>query len=629
MFFVKDGFLKVSALTPTIKVADCGYNVKQILNQIADLPSDTALAVFPELCITGSTCGDLFMQSALLNGAEKAVSQLLRSTADRDMVIVVGVPVAHEGAVYNCAAVCYNGALLGLVPKTTLSQKAYQRVFSSGKSVEAVIRYADQDVYLCSNTLFGCSTVLQFKLGIEFGDDLFGTAPISNQLANNGATVIACLSADCQTVGKDTLVRQFVEVQSERLNVTYVYANAGLGESVSDLVFAGGNRIAECGTTLEWSQPFTESTVTAVTDLQRVSHEQYFSQKKTDITASVMEFSLPIRDVVFVRPVHADPFIPAEETAQKQRFEEVLTIQSTALAQRLAHTGCDAVLGLSGGLDSALALLVTVRAYSLLKWDKKGICAVTMPCFGTTDRTYQNACKLATECGASLREIPIAAAVKQHLSDISHSGDTDVTYENAQARERTQVLMDVSNQMRGLVVGTGDMSELALGWATYNGDHMSMYGVNAGVPKTLVRRLVQYEADRLTGEVQTVLNDILDTPVSPELLPPENGVIAQKTESLVGDYRLHDFFLYYVVRYGFSPAKIYRLACSAFETVFEPEEIKRWLVTFYKRFFAQQFKRNCLPDGPKIGSVSLSPRGDFHMPSDACGELWIREAETL
>ncbi len=627
MFFVKDGFLKVSALTPTIRTADCGYNIKQILNKIAELPNDTALAVFPELCITGSTCGDLFLQSALLSGAEKAVAQLLRATADKDMVIVVGVPVSHEGSVYNCAAVCCHGNLLGLVPKITLSQKMGHRIFNSGKDVYAVLRYADQDVYLCSTALFGCSTVSEFKVGIEFADDLFSKTPTSDLLADNGATIIACLSADCQVIGKDALTRQFIEVESKRLDVTYVYANAGFGESVSDFVFAGGNMIAECGTILDCSQPFTDTALVAVTDLQRISHNRYL--QNTVSSTAVVEFSLPIRETTFVRPVRANPFIPATPEEQQKRFEEVLTIQSTALAQRLAHTGCDAVLGLSGGLDSALALLVTVRAYSLLKRDNKGICAITMPCFGTTDRTYQNACKLANELGASLREIPIAAAVKQHLSDISHNGSTDVTYENAQARERTQVLMDVSNQMRGLVIGTGDMSELALGWATYNGDHMSMYGVNAGVPKTLVRYLVQYEANRLTGAAQAVLNDILDTPVSPELLPPENGVIAQKTESLVGDYRLHDFFLYYVVRYGFSPAKIYRLACSAFENVFEPNEIKKWMVTFYKRFFAQQFKRNCLPDGPKIGSVCLSPRGDFHMPSDACGDLWIREAESL
>ncbi len=629
MFFVKDGFFKVSALTPTVRTADSGFNVKQILAMIAELPKDTALAVFPELCVTGNTCGDLFWQSALLNGAEKAVGQLLRSTVDVDTVIVVGVPIAHEGSLYNCAAICCHGNLLGLVPKLSLSSKAYHRCFASGKGVEAVLRYADQDTYLCSTALFDCSSVSQFRLGVEFGDDLFGLDPVSDHLAQCGATVIACLSADCQTVERDDLRSQFVEVQSKRLNVTYVYANAGLGESVSDLVFAGGNKIAECGTLIAQSKPFTTQPLVAVTDLQRVSCEQRRQNKNTAINASVVEFSLPMVETTFVSNVPANPFIPDSIPAQQCRFEEILTIQSAALAQRLVHTGCDAVLGLSGGLDSALALFVTVRAYALLKRENSGICAVTMPCFGTTDRTYQNACKLANELGTSLREIPIAAAVRQHLSDISHDGATDVTYENAQARERTQVLMDVANQVRGLVVGTGDMSELALGWATYNGDHMSMYGVNAGVPKTLVRYLVQYEADRFTGVVQTVLKDILDTPVSPELLPPENGVIAQKTESLVGDYRLHDFFLYHVVRYGFSPTKIYRLACSAFEGVFETAEIKKWMIVFYKRFFAQQFKRNCLPDGPKVGSVCLSPRGDLYMPSDACGDLWIREAESL
>ncbi len=626
---MKDGFLKVSALTPTVRTADCGFNVKQILAMIADLPKDTALAVFPELCVTGSTCGDLFRQSALLNGAEKAMAQLLRATIDKDTVIVVGVPIEYEGSLYNCAAVCCHGNLLGLVPKIALSSKAYHRCFASGKGVEAVLRYADQDTYLCSTALFGCTSVSQFRLGVEFGDDLFNADSVSDSFAQCGATVIACLAADCQTVGKDDLHRQFVEVQSKRLNVTYVYANAGFGESVSDFVFAGGNKIAECGTLLAQSQPFTAQPLVAVTDLQRVSCEQRRMKKNAATNLSVVEFVLPIVETTFVSGVPANPFIPATTAAQQQRFEEILTIQSTALAQRLAHTGCDAVLGLSGGLDSALALLVTVRAYALLKRENSSICAVTMPCFGTTDRTYQNACKLANGLGASLREIPIAAAVRQHLSDISHDGTTDVTYENAQARERTQVLMDVANQMRGLVVGTGDMSELALGWATYNGDHMSMYGVNAGVPKTLVRYLVQYEADRSTGVVQAVLNDILATPVSPELLPPENGVIAQKTESLVGDYRLHDFFLYYVVRYGYSPSKIYRMARSAFEGVFENAEIKKWMITFYKRFFAQQFKRNCLPDGPKVGTVCLSPRGEFYMPSDACGDLWIREAESL
>ncbi len=631
---MKDGFLRVAAHTPVIHLGDCHYNAQQILQAVTEDTSGTALFVFPELSLTGYTCGDLLLHNTLLNGAEKALVYLLQQTAACDAVLVVGVPVGVDGRLYNCAAVCCHGELLGLVPKTYLSDYAEYREsrwFTSGSGVSCDVTFAGQKTKLCAEQVFSCTSMPSFCLGVEICEDLFAAEQPSIRLAAAGATVIANLAASSDYVGKAAYRRSLIEVQSARLHCAYVFANAGAGESVADLVFAGGNLIAENGTILASATPYVSGTTATEVDLEHLLYERRRTALLPSVTMPKVPFDICVKDICFTRNIHANPFVPAEEERRSKRCEEVLQLQSAALARRLAHTDCHAVVGLSGGLDSALALMVIVRAYRLLKREPSGIIAVTMPCFGTTGRTYRNACTLAQACGATLREVNIADAVNQHFKDIRHTGQYDVTYENAQARERTQVLMDIANQQGALVIGTGDLSELVLGWATYNGDHMSMYGVNSSVPKTLVRALVAHEAERYTDNValHTALNDILNTPVSPELLPPENGDIAQKTEQIVGNYELHDFFLYYMLRYGSRPARVYRLACAAFAGVFSPEEIKKWLCVFLRRFFSQQFKRNCLPDGPKVGSVSISPRGDWQMPSDAMATLWLNEADSL
>ncbi len=630
---MQDGYLRVAAATPAIRVADCAYNARQILDMAAQAPADTALLVFPELCVTGYTCGDLFFQPALLKGAEEAVARILKETAERDMVLLVGVPVASRSGLYNCAAVCHRGRLLGLVPKSYLPSYAefYEgRWFTPAKDEETALRYAGQDTLLTRNQIFICRTIPDFKLGVEICEDLWASPQPSERLTDAGATVIANLSASTEGIGKPAYRRQLVSLQSARLLCGYVFADAGDGESTTDVVFSGHNLIAENGTVLAESARFTTGMVSTEIDL---AHLVFDRRRTTTCTNSgsmtEVPFDLAAKPLALTRPVSPAPFIPADLSAQEACCEEILNIQAAGLAKRLEHTGGCAVLGLSGGLDSALALLVTVRAYDRLGKPRDGIHVATMPCFGTTSRTLNNARTLAKACGATLYEIDITRAVTQHLGDIGHEGAHDVTYENAQARERTQVLMDLANRFGGLVIGTGDLSELALGWATYNGDHMSMYGVNGSVPKTLVRYLVDYEARRYGGVLGGALTDILDTPVSPELLPPENGQISQKTEELVGPYELHDFFLYHFLRFGDSPSKIYRLAVYAFAGRFPDEEIKRWLKTFCRRFFTQQFKRSCLPDGPRVGSVALSPRGDWRMPSDASAALWLAEAEAL
>ena len=633
---MKDGFLRVGAATPSIRVADCVYNARQITALAHRAPAGTALLVFPELCVTGYTCGDLFLQPVLLDGAEAAVRQILQETACLPMLLLVGVPVRVGAALYNCAAVCFQGVLLGLVPKSFLpsySEFYEGRHFTPALTHNQTVTFAGQSVPLGKNLLFRCRSLPGFCLGVEICEDLWVNQQPSQLLAGAGATVLANLSASDESIGKDDFRRQMVAMQSARQVCAYIYADAGEGESSTDLVFAGHNLIGENGSILAESDRFTTGVVTTEVDLERLAYERrrLTTYANTDIGSSVetVWFDLPVRLLDLTRPVEPLPFVPSNPSTQTKRCEDILTIQAEGLVKRLRHTGSCAVLGLSGGLDSALALLVAVRAFDRVEKSRDEIHAVTMPCFGTTGRTLNNARTLAQACGATLHQIDIGPAAAQHLRDIGHQGQLDVTYENAQARERTQVLMDLANRYGGLVIGTGDMSELALGWATYNGDHMSMYGVNASVPKTLVRHLVAYEAKRCGGQLGQALQDILDTPVSPELLPPKDGEISQKTEDLVGPYELHDFFLYHFLRFGTPPVKIYRLAKLAFGEKYQPEVIKKWLTTFLRRFFAQQFKRSCLPDGPRIGSVSLSPRGDWRMPSDAIASLWLEELEKI
>ena len=636
---MKDGFLRVAAATPDIRVADCAHNLAQLLSIVQNAPEDTALLVFPELCLTGYTCGDLFFQPTLLKAAETALRDLLAATVGTDAVLIVGLPVAAPaqsggGALYNCAAVCQRGVLLGLIPKTNIpgyAQFYESRHFTAAPEQTVTVRFAGQDTPMGTDLLFACQSLPDFVLGVEICEDVWAPFQPSQRLAAAGATVIANLSASDESIGKGEYRRQLVCTQSARLLCGYIYADAGEGESSTDLVFSGHNFIAENGTVLAESDRFTTG-LTAVTelDLSRLVYDRRrINTFRSGQPIQTVAFDLPVRELKLTRPIPSLPFVPADTAAQAQRCEEVLTIQAAGLEQRLRRTGSRAVIGLSGGLDSALALLVTARAYDRMRLPREDIHTLTMPCFGTTGRTLNNARELSRACGSTLSEIVIGDTVTRHLSDIGHSGARDVTYENAQARERTQVLMDVANQLNALVIGTGDLSELALGWATYNGDHMSMYGVNASVPKTLVRHLVKYEADRCGGPLAAALYDILDTPVSPELLPPENGVISQKTEQLVGPYELHDFFLYHMLRFGAGPTKLYRLAGYAFAGKFPVEEIKKWLGIFLRRFFSQQFKRSCLPDGPRVGSVSLSPRGDWRMPSDASVALWLTEADAL
>ncbi len=616
---MKDGFLRVAAHTPSLRVGDCAYNAKQIVQAVQSADADVALHVFPELCLTGATCGDLFLQTALLVGAQDSLNYVIEKTAAAEAVVVVGLPVAVGAAVYNCAAVCCRGELLGIVPKTALSA-AQSRWFADGRATEDYYTVAGRSVYFSTQTVFSCEGMPAFRLGVHFGG-------LWSQSV--GATVVASLSAEPEQAGKRQKWHTMVKAQSARLHCAYVLANAGLGESSADNVYAGGSLIADNGEVLCETSLYTDASVAAEVDLEHVLYDRRRNGLDGEPCTEVV-FDIAVRPLALTRPVNAMPFVPSTPEARAARCEEVLSIQMAALARRLAHTNSEAVVGLSGGLDSALALLVITRAYEMLGKDPAGITAVTMPCFGTTGRTYRNACTLAQACGATLREVNIAAAVEQHFKDIEHGGAYDVTYENAQARERTQVLMDIANQNGSLVIGTGDLSELVLGWATYNGDHMSMYGVNGSVPKTLVRALVAHVGEHTdNAALRGVLQDILDTPVSPELLPPENGDIAQKTEQIVGNYDLHDFFLYHILRWGSAPARVYRLACTAFEGHFTSAEIKQWLCVFLRRFFAQQFKRNCLPDGPSVGSIGVSPRGGWVMPSDAVVTLWLREAESL
>ena len=633
---MKDGFVRIAAATPALRVADCAYNAEQTIS-LARRAADegAAVIVFPELGLTGYTCGDLFLSQTLLEGAESALDHILEETAALNAVLLVGLPVRCGAALYNCAAVMTGGKLLGLIPKTYLPNYAefYEaRHFSSGKDVDEEIVLAGRTVRLCARQIFCCRQLPDFMFGAEICEDLWVPSAPSENLAAAGATLICNLSASDELIGKMQYRRQLVCGQSGRLICAYVYADAGQGESSQDMVFAGHNLIAENGSLLAESRRFETGLTSADADLSRLAAERRrtTTYPKSGCAARV-PFDLVPHELSLRRTFSPTPFVPQSRENLAERCEEILALQAEGLCTRLRHTHCQcAVVGLSGGLDSTLALIVMVHAFDRLGLDRKGILAVTMPCFGTTKRTKSNAVKLAEAYGVTLRQVDITASVTQHFADIGQDMDVhDVTYENGQARERTQVLMDLANKCGGLVVGTGDLSELALGWATYNGDHMSMYAVNCSIPKTLVRHLTAYEAGRSEGELRDVLLDILATPVSPELLPPKDGDIAQRTEDIVGPYELHDFFLYYLLRFGFAPRKIYRLCRLAMDGRYDDTTIKKWLLVFLRRFFAQQFKRSCLPDGPKVGTVTLSPRGDWRMPSDAVSALWLHEAEQL
>ncbi|MEF2852559.1 MAG: NAD(+) synthase [Lachnospiraceae bacterium] len=636
---MRDGFIKAAASTPEIRVADVDHNKKLICEGVDQAWKEgIQLLVYPELCLTGYTCGDLFWQEELLEKARQGLSEIVMHSLGKKMLIFVGLPWEMNGKLYNVAAAVSDGELLGLVPKRYLpaySEFYEERNFTPGKEELTRVMVDGKEIPFGSRILFSCPEVRGLSVAAELCEDLWTPEPPSIGHAMAGATVIVNLSASDETTGKSIYRRNLISGQSARLLCGYIYASAGEGESTTDLVFGGHNVISENGVILAESRLFENSTIVTELDIQRLRADRRkqttFSVKGKETYEEVL-FHLEEKETGLTRFVDPAPFVPSDEHQMEQRCEEIFHIQAMGLKKRLKHTGCrNVTVGISGGLDSTLALLVTAKAFDLLGIDRSSITAVTMPCFGTTDRTYQNACELTRRLGASLKEVDIKKAVRQHFEDIGHSEeDHDVTYENCQARERTQVLMDIANQSGGMVIGTGDMSELALGWATYNGDHMSMYGVNASVPKTLVRHLVRYYADTCEDErLKAVLLDILDTPVSPELLPPKDGKIAQKTEDLVGPYELHDFFLYYILRFGFRPAKIYRLALTAFAGVYEKEVILKWLKTFYRRFFSQQFKRSCLPDGPKVGTVAVSPRGDLRMPSDASAAIWLAELEEL
>ena len=637
---MRDGFFRVAAATPAVRAAQVAGNLRSIKELIFQAAEEgCGLVCFPELAVTAYTCGDLFRDAALLAAAEQGLAQLLEDTKELDILCAVGVPVPWEGALYNCAALFHRGRLLGLPAKEHIPNygEFYEARHFTPAPDPVTVAYCGQQVPLGKGLLFPCENVPGLTVAAELCEDLWGAQPPSAALAQNGATVVLNASCSDEVIGKAEYRRDLVKMWSGHLLCAYVYADGGPGESTTDMVFAGHDLIAENGALLGESQLFTHGLTTADIDLERLVQERRRMntwQARRDSAVVRVPFRYREETLQNFQPrrkFSPAPFVPRDQEGLTSRCQLILTMQAQGLATRLSHIGCkSAVIGLSGGLDSTLALLVTVRAFDSLRLDRKGIYAVSMPCFGTTGRTKSNAQKIAEELGVDFREVSIEKAVRQHFADIGQDMDClDAAFENSQARERTQVVMDLANRVGGIAIGTGDLSELALGWATYNGDHMSMYGVNASVPKTLVRYLVRYEAEHSGERLAQALFDVLDTPVSPELLPPKDGEISQKTEELVGPYELHDFFLYYMLRFGFAPGKIYRMACRAFEGAYAPETIKRWLATFYRRFFSQQFKRSCLPDGPKVGSVTLSPRGDLRMPSDASAQLWLEEIEKL
>ena len=636
---MKDGFIKVAAATPEIRVADCAYNAAQICELLTKAYAAGAkIIVFPELCLTGYTCGDLFWQETLLEEARRGLSRILAHTKGQDGLVFVGLPWEKDGKLYNTAAAVSGGRLLGLVPKRYLPNynEFYEaRHFNPGSAEVERVTFAGTQVPFGMNQLFCCGRPAGLCVAAEICEDLWAPNPPSTAHALAGANVIVNLSASDEVTGKSAYREQLLADQSARLLCGYIYASAGEGESTQDLVFGGHNLVVENGHILAQSPRFSCGLTCSEFDIARLRAERRrmttFEQGGAERYERI-PFSLEDTDTGLSRWFDPAPFVPSGQLDREKRCEEILMIQALGLKKRLQHTKAkNAVVGISGGLDSTLALLVTTRAFDMLGLPHEQMTAVTMPGFGTTDRTYHNACELTRRLGATLREVSIRDAVSLHFRDIGQDPAVhDVTYENSQARERTQILMDIANKNGGLVIGTGDMSELALGWATYNGDHMSMYGVNCSVPKTLVRHLVRYYADTCgDAAISQILYDVLDTPVSPELLPPKDGQISQKTEDLVGPYELHDFFLYYVLRFGYAPAKVYRVAKLAFAGRYDDETILKWLKKFYWRFFSQQFKRSCVPDGPKVGTVALSPRGDLRMPSDASVRIWMDELEGL
>ncbi len=641
------GFLRVAAVVPSVNVADCEYNTSQIISDITKAENSGAkIIALPELSITGYTCGDLFLQSRLLDAAQDAIAEIVDASQKLDALIFVGAPVACGGSIYNCAVAVSRGKILGAVPKIYLPnyKEFYEkRWFASGEEYSLNATIAGQDFPISQKLMFRCGMA---KVAVEICEDLWTTIPPSSTAALNGANVIVNMSASNELIGKHRFLVDLIRQQSARCHAAYVYASAGFGESTTDLVFAGNAIIAENGKILSKGERFSKDGTSAICDidLELIENERratssfadcrkMHTEQYTEIPFTVADNQITAKSIV--RTVKPHPFVPSDDKILNDRCEEIINIQVEGLMRRLAFIHCKTlVIGVSGGLDSTLALLVAVLAFDRLGLDRSGIYGITMPGFGTTDRTYNNAIEIMNALNVSIREIPIRDAVIQHFKDIKHDISVhNITYENSQARERTQILMDYANKYNGIVLGTGDLSELALGWATYNGDHMSMYGVNVSIPKTLVKYLVRWFAT--TGfsndeKARLTLLDIVDTPISPELTPAdEKGNIKQKTEDLVGPYELHDFFLYYVLRHGFSPRKIYLLAQCAFSGIYDYNTIKKWLHEFFRRFFQQQFKRSCLPDGPKVGSVSLSPRGDWRMPSDASPALWLSECDKL
>jgi NAD+ synthase (glutamine-hydrolysing) len=638
------GFVKVASAIPSVRVADCQYNVEQIESLIVQAEGHGVEVIcLPELSLTAYTCQDLFQQQLLLEEAEMALIQLMNFTRSLDIISIVGLPVPYKGSLLNCAAIIQKGKILGMIPKTYLPnyKEFYEkRWFTSGIDVASgTLLVCGQQVPLNQYILFRTPSC---TFGVEICEDVWAPIPPSSFMAMQGAEIIFNLSADNDLVGKYDYLKGLLAQQSARTISGYVFSSCGYGESTQDVVFSAKGLIYENGTLLAETPRHELSTQLLETeiDVERIRMERRInttfatcaSQSRKETVVIIETERTERREFGLTRKIDAHPFVPTGKDLD-ERCREIFSIQTEGLAKRISHTNAQTVVvGISGGLDSTLALLVCVKAFDRLGLNHRGIVGITMPGFGTTDRTYTNAINLMKLLGITIREISIKDACIQHFKDLGHNAENrDVTYENSQARERTQILMDAANQMNGLVIGTGDLSELALGWATYNGDHMSMYGVNASVPKTLVRHLVKWVAENMEDDsTKTVLYDIIDTPISPELIPAdEEGNITQKTEDLVGPYELHDFFLYYTLRWGFRPEKVYFLTKEAFGTAYTDDTIKHWLKTFYRRFFAQQFKRSCLPDGPKVGSCSLSPRGDWRMPSDASSAMWLKECENL
>ena len=637
---MKNGFIKVAAARPAVSVADCKANLEEMKSIFAKaLEEDVRVLVYPELCVTGYTCADLFFSDVLLSGAREALIDFADYTKGTDIVSIIGLPLVVNDKIYNSAVFCQNGQILGAVPKTYLpnfAEFAEGRYFAKPSDKTEQITIGDYTVPFGTKIIFAAREMANLKIAAEMGADLYAPIAPSAQHALAGATVLVNPAASIDAVGRAEYAKMLVLTQSGKALAAYALANCGAGESTTDAVFGGASIIAECGKAL--AESADAKLISAVVDVDKLAYERrriaHGNQSADGYT--VVYFSMPITETELTKDAASRPFVPKCRTERAQRCEHILSIQARGLAQRIKKAYANkCIIGISGGLDSTLAVIVAAEALDLLGRDHSDIIGITMPCFGTTKRTRSNAEILCAELGTDFKEVVIGASVKQHFSDIGHDeNNRNVVYENAQARERTQVLMDIANAENGMVVGTGDLSELALGWATYNGDHMSMYGVNAGLPKTLVRHVVDWYADKMESigksTLSKVLRDILDTPVSPELLPAnEDGEIAQKTEDIVGPYEIHDFYLYYMLRYGFAPDKLYRLAKAAFAGEYSDETLHKWLENFVRRFFAQQFKRSCLPDGPKIGSVSLSPRGDWRMPSDACRDEWMRIVNSL